>query len=151
MLLSRVVFLVVLGAVNVAAVFAHEDATGIVGERMSAMKEIAVEMKALAGMLKAPETLDHRRVVKVAETVALHAEAIPGLFPEGSIQLPSEASDAIWTDWDRFVSLSVDLQTAALELGAAAETGAEPTELKPDFNAIAETCKACHTDFRVSG
>jgi cytochrome c556 len=138
-------------SVGITAVLAHEDATGIVAERMESMKAMGSEMKALAEMFKAPETFDQERAVAASEAVASHAESIPELFPQGSAEPPSDASEAIWDDWDQCASHSTDLQEAALEFGAAAEADAEPPALKPDFEAMASGCKACHQDFRLPG
>jgi len=151
MLKSTVVPLAVCLAVGATAVIAHEGATGVVDERMGAMKSMASELKDLAGMFKAPDTFDHERAVESAQAVRWHAEGIPGLFPEGSAQSPSRASDAIWDEWDDFVSHAKDLQEAALEFGTAVETGAAPAELKPGFDAMADGCKTCHEDFRLPG
>ena len=53
------------------------------------------------------------------------------------------ATAAIWSDWDKFAKIAVDLNTAAK---AAAAKGGDVTfaEMKPVF----ATCKACHSDFR---
>jgi cytochrome c556 len=108
-------------------------------------------MKALAEMFKAPEIFDPDRAVAASEAVASHAERIPELFPQGSAQSPSDASKAIWDEWDAFVSHAADLQEAALEFGAAAEAGAGPPALTPDFEAMAGSCRSCHQDFRLPG
>jgi len=138
-------------SVGVTTVLANGDATGIVAERMESMKSMASEMKALAEMFKAPEIFDPERAVAASEALASHAESIPELFPQGSAEPPSDASEAIWDDWDAFVSHAADLQEAALAFGSAAEAGAEPPALKPDFDAMASGCRSCHQDFRLPG
>jgi cytochrome c556 len=132
-------------------VLAHDGATGVVDQRMHVMKSMASEMKALSGMLKEPDAFDRKRAIKASRAVASHAESIPELFPEGSIDAPSKASEAIWSEWETFVTQSTDLKDAALAFETAAEDGAEPVELRRDFNAMANGCKACHEDFRLPG
>lgn len=151
--MSRAVLLplaVCLG-VGATAVIADEGATGVVAERMDSMKSMASAMKTLAGMLKAPESFDHALALRASETVSSHAESIPKLFPEGSAHPPSRASNAVWDDWDQFVSHAADLQEAALEFGTATEAGTDPAALEPHFNAMAGGCRACHADFRLPG
>ena len=71
-----------------AAVFAHGNATGIVGERMMGMMMLGEQVKLLTPILAA----DPAAVAKAAEMIEMHAgPAMTKLFPEGSIEGPSEA------------------------------------------------------------
>lgn len=65
--------------------------------------------------------------------------------------IPSEAVQAIWSDWDDFVSHATSLQEAALAFTVSAEAGAEAHALRPDFEGMAKSCLACHEDFRQPG
>jgi len=150
MLKSAVIPFAVCLGIGVTAVLAREGAEGVVQERMETMKTMGGEMKALADMLKAPETFNRERAVRAAAAVASHAEAIPAMFPEGSGEPPSEASPTIWNDWDGFASHATDLQETALAFEAATESGAAPATLGPDFNTMARSCQGCHEDFRVT-
>jgi len=59
-----------------------------------------------------------------AEDVATHSgEAMTRLFPEGSGGMPSEAKDAVWSDWEEFASLAEDLHRLSEGLGMAADSG----------------------------
>ncbi len=149
MLKSGVLVLSLYLGIGMTVVMAGEGVTGIVAERMNLMKSMATEMRALAGMFKAPTTFDRARVVAMSQAVATHAARVPQLFPEGSGHPPSKASAAIWNAWARFSGLSDDLKTTALKLKAAAAAGAEPAELKPDFDAMANDCQACHETYRL--
>ncbi len=98
--------------------------------------------------------------------IASHGgETLTKLFPEGSIKHPSEAIPAIWTDWERFGAIAMDLSryATALSDGAGNERGAasggyassssgdaDLATMSPDnlFMKVAGTCKACHQDFR---
>ena len=154
-----------------AAAFAHSGATGIVKERMDQMGVIAKSMKAIGGMMKG-ETAYNAAVVEaeVAKIASHGGETLTKLFPEGSTKHPSEALPAIWTDWERFEAIAMDLSryATALSDGAGNERGstggglssggltaggsgdADLASMSPDdlFMKVAGTCSACHQDFR---
>ncbi|MDG1373115.1 MAG: cytochrome c [Paracoccaceae bacterium] len=146
-----------------AIALAHSGATGIVKERMDQMGMIAKSMKTIGEMIKGKTQYDPAIVEVEAAKIARHGgETLTKLFPEGSIKKPSEATPAIWTDWDRFSSIASDLSLYAAALsegagndranGAASLAGqsGDPGSLSPDelFGAVAKTCSACHEDFR---
>jgi cytochrome c556 len=83
---------------------------------------------------------------------------------------PSVAKDAIWTNWEEFSALAVQLETYATALGLAAQNGlgadttsmmggaveAEKTletlaslSVSTLFAQSAQVCSACHTKFRA--
>jgi cytochrome c556 len=131
------------------AAFAHGGATGIVKERMDAMSEIGDQMKLVGGMIKGG-TYDAAQVSAAGGTIASHAgSALVELFPEGSLQAPTEASPAIWTDWATFQASASELEEAALALEGLADKGAGRAEIAPAFRTLAETCKTCHQSFRI--
>ncbi len=154
-----------------AAAFAHSGATGIVKERMDQMSVIAKSMKAIGGMMKGETAYDAAVVEVEAAKIASHGgETLTKLFPEGSTKHPSEALPAIWTDWEQFETIAMDLSryATALSDGASNERGstggglssggltaggsedADFASMSPDdlFMKVAGTCSACHQDFR---
>lgn len=157
-------------ATGVAA-FAHKGATGVVKERMDQMGMIAKSMKAIGGMMKGQTPYDADVVRSEAAMIASHGgETLTKLFPEGSIKHPSEAIPTIWTDWERFEAIAMDLSryATALSDGAGNDRGgsggglssggltssgsgdADLASMLPDdlFMKVAGTCSACHQDFR---
>lgn len=128
--------------------YAHGGATGIVKERMEAMKSLGGAGKALAAMAKAEAPFDAEAAALHARTMAAHGgEAMTKLFPDGSLDAPTEALPAIWEDWDRFSELADLLTTRAEALEVAAQTGGLDA-MRPAFAGVAETCGACHKAFR---
>lgn len=172
---------------------AHSGASGVVKERMNSMKSLGDAMKELTAIMRGQQDYRAERVRTLAGTVDSHGgEAMTKLFPEGSLDHPSEALPTIWTDWDRFSALAVQLSDYAAALALAADnerpaghgsggmmgqgqgmmqgqgmamgammgggmmgTGQGPTpemlaQMPPDaaFVHIADTCSACHQDFR---
>ncbi len=149
--------------------FAHTGATGIVKQRMDSMEVIGKSMKALNGMLRSDETYDIQRVRALARTIGEHGgDKLTALFPGGSMHKPTRALPAIWTDWDRFSALADRLSDSAAALGAAAGNERTPSgsgttragspqpgidalsAMSPEavFAHMAQTCTACHRDFR---
>lgn len=130
--------------------FSHSGATGIVKHRMDAMSDIAKSMKAIGAMIKGQAGFDADTVKTAATSIAEHAERIPELFPEGSTKKPSEALPAIWEDWTGFTSIAKDMGTQDKALAAAADGASQIDQIKSPFGALAKTCKACHSDFRLA-
>ena len=109
---------------SVAGAIAHGGATGIVKERMVAMGAMGKVMKSLSGMMLGDSEYDAEAVRKGAAVLQSHAgESLTSLFPEGSINGPSEATPEIWSNWQEFERLSMGLELYAAALGRAADKG----------------------------
>lgn len=126
---------------------AHSGATGIVKDRMDGMGALSEAMKTLGTMAR-DGTPDPALIAEAARVIQANAgPALTDRFPEGSLPEVSEATPAIWEDWDRFAAMSDEM----LEKALALETDATDPDL--DLNAalkdMATTCTACHKDFRV--
>lgn len=126
---------------------AHEEATGIVKERMELMKSLGGRMKAMAGMVKGEKPFDPDTIATMAAEIAERAPKIAPMFPKGSMQMPTEALPAIWEDWTRFESLTMDLGSEAMKLAEAAK-GGEKADIIGQFGKLGKSCGTCHTDFR---
>ena len=128
----------------------HSGASGVVKERMDAMKDIGARMKMVAAMIRKRQPFDADAARKAANGIAEHARSIPGLFPEGSLHGPSEALPAIWSDWDRFTRHARMLEARAESFASMAEAAQGPEELAAPFRQMAESCSACHESFRAA-
>ncbi len=165
--LSLAAVILAIGLAAPVGVLAHSGATGIVKERMELMKSVGAAMKILAKMFKGEEPYDADAVRKAATQIQGHGgEAMTKLFPEGSLDRPTEALPAIWQDWPQFETLAgrlADYSGALVKAagnGAGALDGAAVGE-NPDPNALAamppqasfvqltQTCRSCHSKFRV--
>ncbi len=84
-----------------------------------------------------------------AETMAVLAQHIPALFPQGSLTEKSNAKPEIWQKWAEFESAANAMQTWAEKLRDTAKTkDAAATEaVIKDFGR--QACGSCHTPFRV--
>ncbi len=130
------------------ALLAHSGATGIVKERMDAMKAIGKAMKSLDGMAKGKIAYDGATVKAASETIQQHADAVDRLFPDTKHSRTShvtEAAPAIWADKPAFLALAQKMADAAARL----ETVSTHTQLPEHLKALGATCKQCHEKFRT--
>lgn len=141
---------VLISVAGTGAVWAHGGATGIVKERMDAMTEIGRNVKIVAQMLKGETPYDLQAVAGAGREISAHAgNAMTRLFPEGSLERPTEATAEIWADWAAFSRLAEQLKTSAVSLEQAAERGAAREAVAAAFGQVAGTCKTCHESFRI--
>ncbi|MCY6383364.1 c-type cytochrome [Hoeflea prorocentri] len=127
---------------------AHSGATGVVKERMEAMKYIAAQMKQIGVMVKGEQAYSADVAAAAAAVIAEHAETMPSLFPEGSNSMPSEALATIWSDWGRFARSAEELSITATTLSEVAGSATSADEIRVQFAAVGKTCSACHEGFR---
>lgn len=103
-------------AAMTAVVFAHGGATGIVGERMMGMMMLGEQVKVLTPAL-ASGNVNPVTLKEAAGMIKMHAgSAMTDLFPEGSIESPSEARPEIWERWPEFTGYAQRLAALAAEL-----------------------------------
>ena len=127
---------------------AHSGAQGIVKQRMDSMDAMGKAMKTVGEMLKGTAQFDATAIVEAMRSVSVHADEIPGMFPEGSLSDPSEAREEIWSNWDRFTTLAEGLSTTAARLADIAKDG-DRKAVAGAFNAVGKTCSGCHEGFRL--
>lgn len=107
-----------------AAAFAHGNATGIVKERMEAMEAMGDAVKAVTPMMRGETAYDAEAMRAAARTFQAHSgKALTRLFPEGTGGEPSDATDAVWSDWEGFATLARQLGVYARALEGAAGNG----------------------------
>ena len=140
--LLNLIFIVI----PVTLVFAHSGATGIIKERMDMFKKNKDNLKAIKSHIRSE---DYGPIVKLAEEIGDWAVKMPEYFPEGSNEKPSQASPAIWADFDGFKNAAMKNETAAKQLIAAAK--AEDQEaVWGGFKAVAASCKSCHQSYKLN-
>lgn len=111
------------------------------GSRMKTIKEALTENKG---------TIDD--VAKAATEIAENSERIPGVFPEGSSHLEtnadSEALPVIWQRWPEFESKAGQMGDLAQKLAAAAGQGDRQATLAAFGDLGKNGCGSCHEVFR---
>lgn len=106
------------------AALAHSGATGLVKDRMQAMKEMQQAVKSVSPMMSGAAPYDAAAVRRAAAVFRRHSgAALTEDFPQGSTEAPSEALPAIWQDWNRFDDLAATLGVMADGLSRAADNG----------------------------
>lgn len=126
----------------------HGGATGVVKERMEAMKDMGSRMKALAAMVRGRTPYDAALAKEAAAAIAAHARDVPRLFPEGSRHGPSEAVEKIWIEWPQFVDEAKILAARADAFAQQAASATSGAALGRTFGDIGRSCKSCHGRYR---
>lgn len=134
-------------AVTPVALVAHEDANGVVKERMDLMETQKDAMKVIGAMAKGEAPFDSVKAGKAAQKIETTAAEIVDLFPEGTLGPKSEAKPEIWTQWDKFTADAEGLEIAAKALKTSLAD--ESPEWKAKFKGVIDACKACHKTFRA--
>jgi cytochrome c556 len=117
-----------------------------VAERQRLMKNNGANWTDIQNKVKA----GHVEAVAVnAEAIALHAQRIPLLFPEGSLTAKSKAKPDIWQRWSEFQAAAKNLENRAgtLRNQALAKDAAAVQATIATFGR--DACGTCHTPFRV--
>lgn len=110
----------------------HGGATGIVGERMMGMMMLSEQVKLLGPIAERPTTGDIWTLTMASEMIAMHAgPAMTELFPEGSLDAPSEARPEIWERWQEFAGYATRLGDLGQELAVSAAALDAPAQVTP--------------------
>ena len=113
-----------IASLSAGLAFAHGGATGVVKERMDGMAAMQEAVKSITPIMRGQTEYDADAVGSFAAAVEMHSgEAMTSLFPEGTGGKPSEAKDDVWSDWEGFEKLAMQLETLGRALGEAADNG----------------------------
>jgi cytochrome c556 len=135
------------GAVMAGAALAHENATGIIAERMEAMKNMGRDLKAVYRILTGSGPLDTAALVSHAETLHENCHKVEGMFPPGSIDHHSRALPVIWEKPEAFQEEMQRLHNLTEHFLALAASG-DKAALTASFDEVRESCRTCHETFR---
>lgn len=117
--------------------------------RQTIMQSVGAAAKISGGMVKGEIDFNPDIAMAALTTFAAAGHSFPTFFPEGSeTGDDTEAKASIWEDMDGFIAASSDFAD-----DASAAVAAEPADLdafKAAFGSVAENCKACHEEYRVS-
>ena len=136
-----------LAAVGCASTKKSMTSSDPIADRQRLMKNVGAnwadaQAKAKAGNIEG--------VAVNAEALALHAQRVIYLFPEGSTgPAKTAAKPEIWQKWPEFEAAAKNLQTQSEKLRDVARTkDADATNnVIKDFGR--QACGTCHTPFRV--
>lgn len=145
------VLLITLGFLGAGIGYSHTGATGIVKERMDAMKDMGDKSKLVADMFKGKAEFDRVVLSDAAEAFAMHGSSMAKLFPdttESRTGHKTEALPRIWDDWSTF-SKKIDAFILLSDSLKANIAGTEDEkELRKAFFQTTKACSGCHKKFR---
>lgn len=119
-----------------SALVAHDDATGVVKERMELMETLGGAMKKLVPVFRNKVPYDADLVKEQAAIIEANAgKHMAMLFPEGSVGEPSEALPEIWKDWSDFETQAMWLERYAQGLQGAATNFGDGWQTGPGVGA----------------
>ncbi len=116
--------------------------------RQGAFTVMGTHFGRIGAMVQGKAPYDAAAAAQNAEIVAFMSKLPYAGFVEGTSDTKKGSAKAnIWTDRAKFDQLAKKLQDEAAKLAVVAKSGGMDT-LKPAFLSVAETCKACHDDYR---
>ena len=143
-LITYISFLLISSIVSIAPLYAKEDATGVVKERMNKFK---ISKKMMQTIHKSIQNEDFGTIEESATTLYNWSKEMIKYFPEGSDVPPSEASADIWLNPEGFKKAVNNFELASLKLiNNSKEKDFDNTV--DSFRSLAGTCKGCHQKFR---
>lgn len=122
----------------------------VVEYRQSVYNVIGWNFKPIGAMAKGDVPFDAPAVARHAQFIEMLSKALPEGFAKGTgpdAVKNTEAKPEIWTKASEFDSKLKDFQQEATKLSEVAKGGDEKA-IKAQFGKTAETCKACHKEFR---
>ncbi|WP_296244075.1 MULTISPECIES: c-type cytochrome [unclassified Psychrobacter] len=115
--------------------------------RQDSMKSWGDAMGIMGDMAEAPDTFD-ADIFKEQAAFLAEDSANPWSHFENQ-EATGNATEAVWSNTDDFRAKADDFQKATAELNAAAQTATSIDQVMPALGQVGESCKSCHTDFRV--
>ena len=129
---------------------ADQKPEDVVQYRQSVYTIIGWNFKPIGAMVKGEVPFDAAAVARHAQYIEMMSKAAPEGFSKGTgpdVVKDTEAKPEIWTKATEFDSKMKDFQQEAAKLAEVAKGGDEKA-IKAQFGKTAETCKACHKEFR---
>jgi len=119
-------------------------------DRSDAMKVLGGNIKTLSDMLFGQAEYDSAKALEASQAMnAVASSDVAALFPEGTMEPPSEALPIIWEEWDEFNAILADFATSTAALEAAAADGTDTKDaVQGAFMAVGGACQTCHKKFR---
>ena len=115
--------------------------------RRSAMTVMAAHFGVLGAMANGRIPFDAQAAARNADIVAVMSKLPFAGFTPGTENGDTKAKADIWMEPEKFKDRAGKMQEAVAKLDAAAKTG-DVDALKKAFGPAAQSCKACHDDFR---
>ena len=135
-----------LGLVLVAGMAVAKDGVTnpVVKERMDLMQVVRVNTGALGDMASGKAPFDAAKAAEAQAALVAAAAEIPAKFEPEETDPVAEAKPEIWLMFDDFTAKAKSLEEAAAAVDTASLDG-----VKAGMGPVAESCKACHSNYRM--
>ena len=129
--------------------FADEAIKEAVEYRQGAMSVIGWNFKPMGAMIKGEKPYDQAAFAAMANDLAAAASLnLLAGYPEDSESDDSKVRPEVWMNWDDFKTKMSDFKQATSKLAKVA-AGDDLGAIKKQFGNTAETCKACHKEYKA--
>lgn len=142
--LAAAIALVVAAGASAQSFQKPEDA---IKYRRSAFTVMGTHFGALGAMANGRAPFDAQAAARHGDVIALVSHLPFAGFTAGSDKGETRAKPEVWSEQAKFKGNAEKMQDAVGKLAASAKTG-NLDNLKAAFGPAAQTCKACHDDFR---
>ncbi len=145
--LSKIICVTVAMLLSSTALAADERTQNAVEARQGLLKVVRSYFGPIYAMAGGHIPYDAEVVEKNANAIAALLPMIPDLFrmDTSGADIPTEALDGIWDNWEDFAGKAEASAEKARALAAAA---ADEEAAKAAFRAFGGSCSACHDDYR---
>lgn len=116
-------------------------------ERQQAFKKILLQFEPMGITVRGRDTYNKATFIQHADALKLVAAQPFTLFPANSIDAKSRAKPEIWSQPAKFKQAQTQFLQAVDQLNVAAHSG-DLGAIKQRYDAVAQSCKACHDSFR---
>ncbi len=147
---SRVLALALAAVVVALPVAAQQQfgkAEDAIHYRQGAFTLLGQHFGSLGAMANGKAPFDATKAAFDAEVIALASKLPFGAFADGSDKGRTGAKPEIWKEQAKFVDLRDKMQAEVAKVAAAAKSG-NLDNLKATFGSAAQSCKACHDNYR---
>ncbi|MGX5217653.1 MULTISPECIES: c-type cytochrome [Pseudomonas] len=144
----RNVLLVLLASLTLVAC-GGVDPNSPLGQRQAIFKQMLKTSEDLGGMMRGRIVFDQQRFIEGAAKLDALSKTPWQHFPQVKEQDATNARDDVWKRQARFKQLADELEanTAALVVATTAKP-LKSTDLVAPVQAVEDSCKACHQEFR---
>lgn len=115
--------------------------------RQSALFVMGQNFSRIGAMASGRAPFDAKVAAESAAVVEFMSRLPWAAFGEGTDKGNTKAKADIWKEGDKFRAAAGKMQEEVAKLNAAAKTG-NLDQIKATFGPAAQSCKACHDDFR---
>lgn len=134
-------------AFAMAFVQAQDDDANLIKYRQRLMSAHGAGMGNIGDILKFKMAYGATHIAQHARNIKGNSMLIEDAFKENKLAAPTDAKGGIWESWDDFGMKAKALTKAADELATAAD-GGDMTAIMPKVQALGESCRGCHNEYR---